>query len=195
MTTILPRPADQTFRTHTDDARPGARRLTPRPTERPVPRWAEVVAHAIPLVLLPQCLWRLPFAFGFQMGLDVDKAMPALWISIPYVFTLSIVTEALALLSFGLVRGWGEVAPSWLPFMGGKRVNPYAAITTATVGALAVTAFWMPLALSWFGVVDDGAGFTGQGWNVLATICIAPGMLWGPLLLALTYGYWKRRCR
>jgi hypothetical protein len=163
-------------------------------TEQPVPRWASITAHAIPLLLLPQCLWRLPFAFGFEMGLDVDEVIPPLWISIPYVFGLSLITEALALLSFGLVRGWGEVAPAWLPFIGGKRLAPSLVITTATLGGLGATAFWAPVLLGWFGV-GDSVGFNGGGWEVLARLCIFPGMLWGPLVLALTYGYYTRRCR
>ncbi|KOU14106.1 hypothetical protein ADK52_37175 [Streptomyces sp. WM6372] len=164
-------------------------------TERPVPPWASITAHAIPLLLLPQCLWRLPFAFGFEMGLDADGAMPSsLWVSVPYVFGLSLITEGLALLSLGLVRGWGEVAPAWLPFIGGKRIAPFAAIIPASLGGLSATVFWAPVLLSWFGV-GDAAGFSSGGWQILARLCIAPGMLWGPLVLVLTYAYYTRRCR
>ncbi|WP_250289503.1 hypothetical protein [Streptomyces atroolivaceus] len=164
-------------------------------TELPVPRWASLIAHAIPLLLLPQCLWRLPFAFGFEMGLDVEGDMPSsLWVSVPYVFGLSLITEALALLSFGLVRGWGEVVPAWLPFLGGKRVAPSAAIIPAALGGLGVIAFWAPGLLGWLGV-GGSAEFSSSGWESLAHLCIAPGTLWGPLLLALTYAYYTRRCR
>jgi hypothetical protein len=34
-------------------------------TQRPVPPWAERLAHAIPLFALPSGLWRLAVAFGF----------------------------------------------------------------------------------------------------------------------------------
>jgi hypothetical protein len=37
-------------------------------TERPVPRWVLRLAYVMPLLLLPSCLWRLPFAFHFEMG-------------------------------------------------------------------------------------------------------------------------------
>ncbi|MFF2025625.1 hypothetical protein ACFVW2_27975 [Streptomyces sp. NPDC058171] len=164
-------------------------------TRCPVPPWASALAHAIPLLLLPQCLWRLPFAFGFEMGMDGEGSMPSSWwVSVPYVFGLSLITEALALLSFALVRGWGEVAPSWLPFVGGKRIPPLAVIVPAALGGLATTAFWGYGLLGWFGF-GEVAGFTSGGWQVLARLCIAPGMLWGPLLLALTYAYAARRCR
>ncbi|MFE6274410.1 hypothetical protein ACFVQ9_37130 [Streptomyces goshikiensis] len=171
----------------------------PRPTttahgtERPVPPWASLTARAIPLLLLPQCLWRLPFAFGFEMGLEAEGAMPSsLWVSVPYVFGLSLVTEGLALLSFGLVRGWGEVAPAWLPFIGGKRIAPFAAVVPAALGGLGATAFWAPVPLSWFGE-GDAAAFSSGGWETLAALCITPGMLWGPLVLLLTCAYYARR--
>lgn len=176
-------------------------RILPAPTshgtERPVPRWANMTAHAIPLLLLPQCLWRLPFALHFEMGMvGMAGGMPALWISIPYVLTLSIITEALALLAFGLVRGWGEVAPAWLPFIGGRRIPPFAAIVPAVLGGLGATAFWAPLLLAWLGVGDSQvAGYVNGWWELLARVCIAPGMLWGPLVLVLAYAYYVRRCR
>jgi len=163
-------------------------------TKRPVPSWAVVVAHAIPLLLLPQCLWRLPFAFGFDMGMEDQGSKPPLWLSIPYVFGLSLTTEGLALLSFGLVRGWGEIVPAWLPLIGGRRIRPMAAVVPATLGALGTIAFWLPSLLAWTGV-GEGVGFDNTGWMILARVCVAPGMLWGPLLLTLTYAYYVRRCR
>ncbi|MYS80361.1 hypothetical protein, partial [Embleya scabrispora] len=121
--------------------------------------------------------------------------MPSVWISLPYVLTLSVLTEALGLLCFGLARGLGEVAPGWLPFIGGKRIPPYAAIIPATLGGLGATVFWAPTLLSWFGVLGGGEGFANVWWCTLARVCIAPGMLWGPMTLALTYAYYMRRCR
>ncbi|THA28175.1 hypothetical protein [Streptomyces sp. A1547] len=168
----------------------------PQGTEHPVPRWADITAHAIPLLLLPQCLWRLPYAFDFNMGLIDPNAPEWVWWAVPYVFGLSIVSEALALLSFGLVRGWGEAAPRWLPAIGGKRIPPFAAIVPAALGGLGATAFWAPTLLHWFHVPGfDGLGFSNIWWEILAKVCIAPGMLWGPLVLALTYAYYVRRCR
>ncbi|WP_249375010.1 hypothetical protein [Streptomyces sp. I05A-00742] len=164
----------------------------PHRTERPVPRWAVRIAHAIPLLLLPQCLWRLPFALRFEMGLDQPGSMPNYWISVPYVLTLSVMTELLALLSFGLVRGWGEVVPAWVPRIGGRRIPRYAAVIPAVIGGIGVTAFWLPTLLAWCGI-GSGTGYDSTGWMILARVCIAPGMLWGPLLLLLTWAYWRRR--
>lgn len=46
----------------------------------------------MPLLLLPSCLWRLPFALHFAMGQVHDGGgMPTYWISIPYVLALSVI--------------------------------------------------------------------------------------------------------
>jgi hypothetical protein len=59
-----------------------------------------------------------------------------------YIVAISILCEAVALTAFGLVRPRGEVAPPWLPFIGGRRVRPRAAIVPATLGSLALMLLW-----------------------------------------------------
>lgn len=166
-------------------------------TERPVPRWAMRAAYALPLLLLPSCLWRLPFALHFDMGQVQDKEMPAYWISIPYVLTLSVLSEVIAILCIGLVRRWGEVAPAWVPFIGGKRVRPLAAAIPALLGGLVLTLAFsaVPLSgdrhLTFFGVVD-GVGYANDGWRMLATLCVTPTAVWGPIVIALAIAYYRR---
>ena len=162
---------------------------------RPVPRWANRAAHLVPLLTLPAALWRLPLVFGFSMGaLEPNGAAVHVtgWESV-YVLSLSIVTEAAALLTFGLVRPWGERAPAWIPLLGGRRLPPPAVIVPAALGALALTAIWG------FAFRDfprmDGLEFSHSGWKVLLVACYLPLLAWGPLLAAVTYGYYRRRCR
>ncbi len=64
---------------------------------------------------------------------------PAAW-NASYVIGLSILTESLGLLCFGLVRWWGEVVPEWIPRLGGRRIPPLAVIVPAALGALTLTA-------------------------------------------------------
>ncbi|MFD0418952.1 hypothetical protein [Streptomyces sp. NPDC127108] len=161
-------------------------------TERPVPRWAERVAHLIPLVLLAQCVWRLPFAFGFDMGTDTGS-LGSLWISVPYIFALSLLTEALALLGFGLVRGWGEVVPGWVPLVGGRRLNRWVAVVPATLGGLGATALFGPFTLGALGLGFSFGEFDNGFWEFLFRACVLPVGLWGPLVLALTVHYFVRR--
>lgn len=169
---------------------------TPRTggTARPVPDWAVRCARLIPLVVLPSCLWRLPFAFQYEMGQVYLVHKPWHWWVILYVFGLSVLSEGLAYLSFGLVSRWGEVAPSWIPFIGGRRIPPLAAIIPATLGGLGLIALWDPLPFGFlhlFGV--PLVGYSNGWWKSLAAVCTLPLTLWGPLLLAVTFAYYKRR--
>lgn len=162
------------------------------PGGRPVPGWAERVAHLIPLVVLPSGLWRIALVAGVPIGASEHGAPVHLGIaeSIPIVL-LSVVSEALALLSFGLVRPWGEVFPRWLPLLGGHRVPPPFAVTVATAGAVALILIWGYA--SW-GVAVRGnvLDFSPAGFALLVA-CYLPLLLWGPLLLALTVAYHRRR--
>ncbi|MYX02714.1 MULTISPECIES: hypothetical protein [unclassified Streptomyces] len=167
-------------------------------TERPVPRWATRLAHALPLLLLPACLWRLPFAVHFEMGQVQTGGMPAYWLSVPYVLGLSVLTEVIAILTVGLVRGWGEVAPAWIPLIGGRRVRPLAAFVPAVLGGLILTVLFtaVPLgddrSLTLYGVVDN-VGYSSDAWELLATVCVAPIAAWGPVTIALAIAYYRRR--
>lgn len=167
-------------------------------TERPVPRWATRLAHALPLLLLPACLWRLPFAVHFEMGQVQTGGMPAYWLSVPYVLGLSVLTEVIAILTVGLVRGWGEVAPAWIPLIGGRRVRPLAAFVPAVLGGLILTVLFTaaPLgddrSLTLYGVVDN-VGYISDAWELPATVCVAPIAAWGPVTIALAIAYYRRR--
>lgn len=167
-------------------------------TERPVPRWAMRLAYALPLLLLPSCLWRLPFAVHFEMGQVQEQGMPSYWVSVPYVLTLSVLTEVTAILAIGLVRGWGEVAPDWIPVIGGRRVRPLAAVVPAVVGGLILSALFtdVPIGgrrrLTVFGVVET-VEYSNSAWHTLAQVCVAPTAVWGPIVIALAIAYYRRR--
>ena len=160
-----------------------------------VPRWANRVAHVIPLLTLPSGLWRLGLAFGSSMGAVDDYGRPIYahgW-EVPYVVALSIFSELVALTAFGLVRPWGEVVPRWIPWLGGRRVAPYAAIIPATLGSLALIAIWDYYAFRDVFTGTPILNFANDGWAALMLTCYVPLILWGPLLLVLTWGYSRRR--
>ncbi|MFB9572800.1 hypothetical protein [Streptomyces yanii] len=46
--------------------------------------------------------------------------------------------------------------------------------------------------LAWVGLVPE-VGFSNGWWMLLARVCIAPVMLWGPIVLALAWAYHRRR--
>lgn len=167
-----------------------------RQTERPVPRWANVIAHVIPLLTLPSGLWRIGIALGLSMGTLDDNGRPFHvegWAAV-YIFGISVVAEAVALTAFGLVRAWGEVVPRWIPLIGGRHVPPLAAVVPAVLGSLALILIWTygfrDLFFSFDGVPIP---FTNDAWATLMIACYAPLNLCGPLLLLLTWAYYRRR--
>ncbi|MQS11630.1 hypothetical protein F7Q99_04835 [Streptomyces kaniharaensis] len=163
-------------------------------TERPVPRWALRLAKALPFIVLPHCLWRLPFAVNYTMG-AVDPDAPAVpWWAPGYVVGLSVLTEALCLLTTGLVAGWGEVFPRRIPLVGGRRVPVLAAVVPAVLGGLALVALFDPMPLAWAGVLGlEEVPYRNGWWCALARVCTGPAMLWGPIVLALAWAYYCRR--
>ncbi|QDQ12731.1 hypothetical protein [Streptomyces spectabilis] len=163
-------------------------------TERPVPLWAERVARLLPLVALPVCLWRLPIGFGHRMGMDVAAETWPRWQSVAYVASLSLLSEAFALLCRGLVRPWGEVFPRWVPRVGGKRIPPLLVIVPATLSGLLFTALLVDWVLCTFHIGGfSDVPYTNTGWQLLAAVVSGLFVLWGPMVLALTYAYGRRR--
>ncbi|MFJ9891642.1 hypothetical protein ACIQRW_38155 [Streptomyces sp. NPDC091287] len=175
-------------------ARPGRFRAAWRAAHEPVAgvsRWTQLLAYAVPLVVLPSTIWRFPAAFhdGFSPG-DL------------YVIFLSVVSEAAAFAAVGLIAGWGEVFPRWVPFLHGRRVPTGVAVTLGTIGATILTLLWSVLTLltelngttiSGEALPDDFPNQVGGWQEVWYHICYTPLILWGPMLAVLTVAYGKRR--
>ncbi|MGW0564196.1 hypothetical protein ACWDZ4_27225 [Streptomyces sp. NPDC003016] len=161
------------------------------------PRWAVRAAHATVVVVLPSSLRRTALALGVPLGctrrqLVTEYHAPG-W-GTAYMVGLSLLTEALALLTPGLVRPWGEAAPSWLPVTGGRPVGVRVVMTAARVGAAIVTfVWWGSLAALFFTDFDQAGGLAG-GHYVFMPACYAPLLARGPLLAAVTVSY-GRRCQ
>lgn len=164
------------------------------PAQQPVPPWADRLAHVIPFFALPSGLWRLAVAFGFPMGMLNNAGEPYAvrgWPAV-YIASITLLSEAVALTAFGLVRPWGEVVPAWLPFIGGRPVRPRAAIVPASLGSVALMLIWT------VGFWDVWTGkqaheMASPFWAAVFVLCYAPLNLWGPTLLTLTWAYHRRR--
>lgn len=168
----------------------------------PAPRWARIAAKAAVLSTLPSGLWRIVFGFGVPLGFSGATAaafathQPG-WGTV-YCVALSALTEALAFLTVGLVRPWGQVVPRWIPLIGGRRVRPLFAVVPALLGSLVLTRLGL-LALfgGWAGNLADADSPHGFGALVM-TLAYLPLVAWGPLLGAVTIDYarrtlWRRR--
>lgn len=161
-----------------------------------MPLWAERTARLIPLIGLPVCLWRLPIGFDYMMGIDGPPMTWDRWANVSYVLALSLLSETFALLCRGLVRPWGEVVPGWVPMLRGRRIPPFAVIVPATLGGLLFTALLVDWVLCTFHIAGFSDGpYTNVWWQLLAATVSGLITLWGPLVLALTYAYYRRRCR
>ena len=164
------------------------------PTARPIPGWADVVAHIIPLTVLPSGLWRMALGLGVPVGVAPGDELTEFPdpIMTPYVFTLSILSEFFALLAIGLVRPWGEVFPRWFPLVGGRRVPVSFAVGAASAGASAITLMSLYAATNWSAAMADPVSPDGFAAAVM-TVAYAPLLAWGPLLAILTVHYYRRR--
>ncbi|WP_234338152.1 hypothetical protein [Streptomyces sp. NRRL F-5727] len=158
----------------------------------PPPRWAVWSAHLTTLVVLPSGLWRIAMALGRPAGYTTEGFRPFQTAEAKLsMVALSVVCELLAFLTIGLVRPWGDVVPRWIPLIGGRVVRPAAAIVPAALGALALTWLWSDLPWWWTYPHDD---MTAVGALVVG-ILYQPLVLWGPLLGAVTFSYYRRHRR
>ncbi|MEU9133152.1 hypothetical protein AB0D08_34510 [Kitasatospora sp. NPDC048540] len=162
----------------------------PRSAVSPAPRWAVRAAHGAALTALPAGIWRLLLVAGYPGGYTEAgyRALGVTGWGAAYVAGLSVVTEALALLTLGLVRPWGEVLPRWVPFLAGRRVHPQAAVVPAGLGAVVLTVLWTPFVLWW---AVPHPGMTALG-STIAGLLYLPLVAWGPLLGAVTWSYYRR---
>jgi hypothetical protein len=157
----------------------------------PPARWVRIAAHVAALTPLPSALWRISLVFGFSGGyteqglVDLNIAGWG-WI---YLVALSVITELAALLSLGLVQPWGEVAPRWIPLLGGRSIPKTPVIIAASAGAIVLMVLWTPL-LFWWSIPHPD--MTTMGMNVVGILYL-PLVIWGPLLAALTVSYSMRR--
>ncbi|EPH43687.1 hypothetical protein ABT390_02030 [Streptomyces aurantiacus] len=166
-----------------------------------VPRWARLAALAVPLAVLPSSVWRIASWF-FDEGVRGQRGDLPAWVpGWAYLVFLSVLSELFAFTAVGLVARWGEVFPRWVPFLRGRGVPPMAAIVPAALGTVAVTVLWTTAFISQArGVTITGEELsddfpTRQGaWEAAALyVSYAPLLLWGPLLGAVTWAYWRRR--
>lgn len=172
-----------------------ARPAPTAPTAPVVSRPVRLAAHAAALTLVPSGLWRIAMAVGIPVGWGAGSGLeadlfPGVWSF--YLVALSAFAEGLGLLTLGLVRGWGEVVPGWIPWLRGRRIPRLAAALPAGLGAVAVTLITVPGAFVWSANMEAPGAPTGAGWWLM-TACYAPLLLWGPLLGVVTVSYWRRR--
>jgi hypothetical protein len=155
-------------------------------------RWV-VAAVVLPV---PYELTRWAWALGWPVGVTTGADAIARWSpgERAGMFAIGALPLVGGLLTHGLVRPWGEIAPRWIPRLGGRpvpRAPVVAVAATATLlivtGALSLHRITLNVALERVPAPRPDV----EGWGAWA-----PGLLWLPWGLALgaaTYCYWRRR--
>ncbi len=156
------------------------------------PKWLHLVAWGAFLVTVPSALWRVLMIVGLMpgtAGLREFELADNAALGYAYVFGLSIIQIGAGFLTVGLVRPRGES-------FSGRRIPLAPVVVVATLGGLAVVYLFdiSMLHALLTGQRPDGGRVTGLPLAVMVA-CYAPIMLWGPLELLATYGYWLRRRR
>lgn len=155
-----------------------------------IQRWAVFAAWGAFLSTVPSALWRILMIVGLLPGtaklreFELAGDRVAGYVD---VFALSGVQLVAGFLSIGLVRPWGER-------LRGRRVPLAPVLVLATLGGFAVT--WLftlsPTVQFLSGLRPDSGLVTGIPLMIMVA-CYVPILLWGPLELVATAGYWKRR--
>ncbi|MFD9359061.1 hypothetical protein [Streptomyces sp. NPDC060031] len=155
------------------------------------------LARLAALAPLPTGLWRIAGAVGVPLGFSGEDQLADVTFGSGfslYMIGLSVFAEVLGFLTLGLVQRWGEVAPRWLPLIGGRRIPPLAAVIPAGLGAAVLTLLGVMGAIGWNDPGNMGApgSPTGVAYWVM-TACYVPLVAWGPLLAVVTVAYHRRR--
>lgn len=160
------------------------------------PRWAILAAHTIAWCTIPSALWRIGIIVGIPHVYDQG------WISRSHLDTpfgavrmimLCLISEGLALLAFGMVQRWGEVAPPWLGPLAGRRIPKRLPVILAGAGCIGLCLVWtIGVPMAWIAKTPFDPG---MNWGTASMIQLAtylPMIIWGPLLAALTVQYARR---
>lgn len=140
-----------------------------------------LVAAAGPLpYVLVRATWATPWPVGAPVDLDPSIRFWGL--------LLGAAGMVGSVLTVGLVRPWGTVAPRWLPVAAGRSVPVAAAVVPASVVTVALVVGAVPMVVSAF---TDFADL--PAWERAVFLLMFPFWLWGPALGLATWAYALRR--
>lgn len=135
-------------------------------------------AGPLPYVLL-RATWLTPWPLGAPSGLDPSTRFWGLLLGCAAVVG--------SVLTVGLIRPWGSVAPRWLPLVAGRPVPVAAAVVPGSLVALALVVGAVPMVVSAFTEMPVA------GWERVLFVLVFPFWLWGPALALATWAYLLRR--
>ncbi|MEV6520805.1 hypothetical protein AB0M43_02545 [Longispora sp. NPDC051575] len=147
-------------------------------------RWATWIAFATPFVYAAtRWAWALGIPLGITDEFLREGEENGMWIA---GATLATMGAGGAVLTLGLIQGWGEVFPRWMPGLRGRRVP----ISLATVPAALVAILVTEAGLMYVRMVAL-QGVTADSWATTLPETVWP--VWGVALGAAALAYHLRR--
>ncbi|WP_433018843.1 hypothetical protein [Kribbella sp. CA-294648] len=161
--------------------RPGARWTRPESAKQ-WGFWATWLAVICPLPsVVVRMTWLLPNPLGIPAA-ETD-AGPAIRL---FGFGLGLVTLAVAVVTLGLIRSWGEIWPRWMPYRGGREVPVKVVVIPGSVAAgLLLVGSPSLVQLNWIS--------TDSMLENLGAFLLLPFPLWGAAVALATAAYHYRR--
>lgn len=135
-------------------------------------------AGPLPYVLV-RATWLTPWPLGAPFELDSGTRFWGLLLGCAGLVG--------SVLTVGLIRSWGSVAPRWLPGVAGRPVPVAAAVVPASLVSLALVVGAVPMVVGAFTELPI------TGWERLLSLLVFPFWVWGPALALATWAYLLRR--
>ncbi len=162
-------------------------------------RWGRVAVYVAMLAPTAYAFTRLAWALGIALGMSSEHLRrgqaSGTWISGLFLASFGLCG---AFLMFGLVQRWGEVFPSWMIGLTGRRVPLSLAIIPASlvsvllmVGGLAIWLRLPKMALNLAATGIEGLAIVWEIFIVIGPTLLFP--LWGAALTVATLCYYYRR--
>jgi hypothetical protein len=155
-------------------------------------RWVRIAVYVAMVVPVCYAVTRYAWALGIPLGISEESLRlgqeRGIWTSGLFLATFGLVG---AVLMLGLVQRWGEVFPSWMIGLAGRRVPIALAVVPASIVSVLLMvggiAIW-----SSYAQMADAAVDSGQDMGIV----VGPAALflvWGAALAVATLGYYYRR--
>jgi hypothetical protein len=162
-------------------------------------RWGRMAVYVAMLAPVFYTLTRYAWALGIPLGMSEAYwrlgQERGTWISGLFLASFSLVGAALML---GLVQRWGEVFPSWMIGLAGRRVPIALAVVPASIAAVLTLVGGIGIWSGLGGMVAALAAGGAEGIGLAGAIIfqVGPTLLfpvWGLALAVATLGYYYRR--
>ncbi|GIN73337.1 hypothetical protein J14TS2_38120 [Bacillus sp. J14TS2] len=157
-----------------------------RTTAGSAARWGRWFTYMAVIFALPYGMVRWAWALGIPLGTNN--------MSIVGDFSGEAILGGLCIgggiLTFALIKRWGEVFPRWCLFLAGKQVPVFVVVMPAMLMSAIITLSGLKVFPAVFSMIIHGA-ITSENWGEMApTLSWLP---WGASLGVATWAYYQRR--